>query len=271
MSQTRPVPPGRVRGSRPAAVSCRRDQLGGAALGPAELRYGVERTTPGDDVGARAAASQESSQAGTAARAEVGDGGFGRSASDRCAPRARSPDTTAPGGRSGDRVALTRVHSSARRVPCGPTLWCIYPWCSPGRRCTNRNELVHPNPRRGVADLLRAGRPRRDERSPARAIERSRAARRRSAALIGTPLGAIARRAAAATPSDAGYDDAEGRAATRRVRPARMGGCHEPGRRASSAASAAATGCPRCWAAARWAPCGPATTRCCSAGWRSRS
>ena len=50
-SQTRPVPPGRVRGSRPAAVSSAADQRRGAALGPAQLRRGVQRATPGDDLG----------------------------------------------------------------------------------------------------------------------------------------------------------------------------------------------------------------------------
>ena len=113
-SQTRPVPSGSVRGSRPAAVSRPADQRRGAALGPAQLRRGVQRPTPGDDLGPvqRQPGVQPRR---TAARAHV--------------------DNRGAGGRHSGRVLLQDRH---RTPPPLDSPWCISPYSSPGRRCTKR-------------------------------------------------------------------------------------------------------------------------------------
>ena len=74
-----------------------RHELGGAVLGAAELGYGVQGTSPGDDVSAMGF-EPGLQPCRAAARAEVSHGQLRRSARGRCVPPARSPHTTARGG-----------------------------------------------------------------------------------------------------------------------------------------------------------------------------
>ena len=92
-SQTRPVPPGRVRGSRPAAAEVP-DQRGGAVLGAAQLRLGVQRTAPGDDL-RPVQRDHESSHAGPLPAPMSTTAGPRTARRTRPAP-GPSPDPTAP-------------------------------------------------------------------------------------------------------------------------------------------------------------------------------
>ena len=90
------------------------DHRRGAALGPAQLRRGVQLPTPGDDLGPvqRQPGVQPRR---TAARAHV--------------------DNRGAGGRHSGRVLLQDRH---RTPPPLDSPWCISPYSSPGRRCTKQ-------------------------------------------------------------------------------------------------------------------------------------
>ena len=132
-SQTRPVPPGRMRGSRPAAVSrwptsavvrCSARPSSGAACS-------ARRQATTSD---RCSASHESSQAG---------------------PLPAPMSTTA--GPVAGTTAGVLLQDRHRTPPPLDSSWCISSYSSPGRRCSKQIRPTNRNARRGVADLLRTG------------------------------------------------------------------------------------------------------------------
>ncbi len=279
MSQTSPVPPGRVRGSRPAAISRWAISCGGAVLGPAELRYRVERSAPAHDVGAvggepgvepgRAAARTE------VGHGEVGDGQVGV----RLQQGHRAPPAPTPG-----RPATARCVSGPR---IEAALTCIFQWCSPGRRCTNRNRASSRIRRRGVADLRRTGLQTVTNgrghvtRTGCRAVRRvcAKAADGRfptEVSLAGPSMNEVLPALIAADalepPMPPGAVIAGGGSAAC-IR-AGQNGCVATGWHGRRRGAPDRWPVPAVRAArqrVRWAPCGRASTRCCSAGSRSRS
>ena len=109
------------------------DQGRGAVLGAAQLRRGVQGTTPGDDLGP-VQCQPRVQPCRTAACAHVDDRGTG--------------------GRHDGRVLLQDRH---RTPPPLDSSWCISSYSSPGRRCSKQIRPTSRNARRGVADLLRTG------------------------------------------------------------------------------------------------------------------
>ena len=132
-SQTSPVPPGRVRGSRPAAVS----RCATNAVVPRSAR-------PSSGVACRARRQPRPRSGAAPARRPASP--------DRCPRRGRRPR-----GRPSARRRTPTPTGSSDSTALRHLLSCIHPYSSPGRRCTKPKRPVAGFLARGVVDLLRAG------------------------------------------------------------------------------------------------------------------